>query len=134
MKAKLPTALVDPRRAYLPPTPKPFQKGQEAWNKKPPPNPKGNPSSLSPRPKGYELNLRRACRELTPEILEHLKAKLPEPRDGVIAASLLLAYGWGRPTQQINARVITSAGDLTDEELRAIIDGGQAQGQIGDDP
>lgn len=130
MRAKLPTEAVHPTRSTPPKTPKPFTKGYQ-------PNlNRGLANVVLPdgqgRPKGYEGNLRRECRALTPEIIEHLRAKLGVPRDGVIAASLLLAYGWGRPTQQINARVITSAGDLTDEELQAIIEGGAAQEQIGD--
>jgi hypothetical protein len=56
----------------------------------------GNPSG---RPRGIEAR----CREFTKDALQALVAALANPKERVQAASTLLAYGWGRPKQTIEA-------------------------------
>jgi hypothetical protein len=66
------------------------------------------------RPKGSKskvtLAIREAAREYTTEALERL-AQLMRAKDfpavSHAAASTLLAYGWGRPTQSVEATVNT---------------------------
>jgi hypothetical protein len=85
----------------------------------------GNPSG---KPK-MNVELRQACRDMTAEVLEALRGRLHTAKDAVAAANLILAYGYGRPVQNVNARVIRSMGDLSDEELQAIIAAGDAETQ-----
>lgn len=68
-------------------------------------------------------------REFTPEIIEALRQSLKTSGDRVAAANTLLAYGYGRPIQSVNHRVIRSWSELTGEELDALI----AQGRADDD-
>jgi hypothetical protein len=57
------------------------------------------------------------AREMTPEVMAALLEALKKPGERVPAASVLLAYGYGKPTQTLNVRKITSVQDLTDDEL-----------------
>lgn len=71
-------------------------------------------------------DLRDACRQHTDVAIAALLKGLNNVTTLVPAAALLLAYGYGRPTQNINHRVIRSFADLTDEELAAIVAQGEA--------
>jgi hypothetical protein len=80
------------------------------------PGQSGNPG----RPRKIPLSLRDAARALTPETLAALKAALAKPGERVPAATLLLAYAWGKPINNVQVRVISGVQDLTDDELRTI--------------
>jgi hypothetical protein len=86
------------------------------------PGESGNPSG---RPK-QDPELRQACRAMAPEVLDVLRKRLHTAKDSVAASKLILAYGFGQPVQTINARVIRSMSDLSDEELQALIAAGEA--------
>jgi hypothetical protein len=61
------------------------------------------------------------------QAIQALVAALKHPSTRVSAATALLDRGYGRPIQTQHTRVIRSASDLTDEELAAIIAGGEAE-------
>jgi hypothetical protein len=79
-----------------------FKKGQSG-------NPGGRPVILQ--------DVKRLAQERTPEAVEALVAALKKPGERVAAATVLLAYGYGRPMQNVNMRVIRTVDDLTDAEL-----------------
>jgi hypothetical protein len=79
-----------------------FQKGQSG-------NPGGRPAVVK--------TLQAIAREMTPQAMEALRLALDDPKQRVAAASVLLAYGYGKPAQTLNVRKITSVHDLTDDEL-----------------
>ncbi len=62
-------------------------------------------------------------RKLTPETLEAIRAALKKPGERVPAVALCWAYGYGRPIQNTNVRVVTRIEDLSDSELEAIANG-----------
>lgn len=72
-------------------------------------NPGGRPTVVK--------TIQHMAREKTPEVIKALLAALERPRERVAAATVLLAYGYGRPVQATNVRVIRSIQDLTGEEL-----------------
>lgn len=80
------------------------------------PGQSGNPSG---RPAGTREFVEQ-CRKLAPEAITALREALKRPRDCVAAANTLLAYGYGRPVQTQNIRVIRSFEDLSEEELRQL--------------
>lgn len=80
------------------------------------PGQSGNPGRASKWP----VSLRDACRELTPATLNALKSALQKPGERVPAATLLLAYGYGKPISNVAVRVIGGVADLSDAELIAI--------------
>jgi hypothetical protein len=59
----------------------------------------------------------RELRAAADKAFAALLAALETPRERVAAATVLLAYAYGRPVQTL--RVIRSIGDLDEEELRA---------------
>ena len=73
------------------------------------------------RPK-LKANLQELCRNLTDRSVEALTqyTALTVPKERVRAAEILLAYGYGRPLQTQNLRVIRGIEDLSDEELAAL--------------
>jgi hypothetical protein len=82
------------------------------------------PASTDPHQSGTpggrskdEKELREQCRGAADKAFAALLAALETPRERVAAATVLLAYGYGRPVQTL--RVIRSFGDLDEEELRA---------------
>ena len=82
----------------------------------PKPWPKGVSGNPGGRPKG-DKELREACRQNAGKAIQALLAALQSPRERVTAAAILLAYGYGRPVQTQNVRVIHSIEDLSEEEL-----------------
>jgi hypothetical protein len=60
------------------------------------PGKSGNPGG---RPKGIQ----HLARKHTTEAIAALVAALDNPKERVPAATVLLAYGWGRPVQQFDA-------------------------------
>ena len=88
-----------------------FQKGEVS-------NPRGRPKVVK--------HIQELARANTEEAVHALLAALKNPGERVPAATVLLAYGYGRPIQNATVRVIRSIEDLTDEELMAIAgDGGE---------
>jgi Family of unknown function (DUF5681) len=67
-------------------------------------NPGGRPAALR--------GIQELARQHTSEAVDALRAALKRPRERVRAAELLLAYAYGRPTQQVNL-----GGGLTLEQL-----------------
>jgi hypothetical protein len=80
-------------------------------------NPNGRPAVVK--------NVQALAREHTEAAVSALVAALEKPAERVQAANVLLAYGYGRPVQTQNVRVIPSMVDLTTEELKALARGGQ---------
>lgn len=68
-------------------------------------------------------HIQELARQHTPEALQALLDALKMPGERVPAANVLLAYGYGRPTQRNDVRVIRSIEDLTDAELAALAGG-----------
>ncbi len=62
------------------------------------PGQSGNPGG---RP-AVARDIQLLARQHTPEAVEALRAALKRPGERVRAAEVLLAYGYGRPTQQID--------------------------------
>ncbi len=58
----------------------------------------------------------------TRQAYEALVAALKRPGERVPAATVLLSYGWGKPVQTANVRVIASFADLSTEELQKLLD------------
>lgn len=85
-------------------------------------NPHGRPSVMK--------DLKLACQEMVPEVLAALKLALTKPTERVPAATLCLAYGFGKPVARIEHRLIRSMSDLTDEELQALIASGEAEADV----
>jgi hypothetical protein len=75
-------------------------------------NPGGRPAIVK--------NIQELARQHTAHAVAALLAALQKPGERVAAAQVLLAYGYGRPVQTANLRVVRSWEDLTDEELRAL--------------
>jgi hypothetical protein len=69
-----------------------YQRGLRVWQ----PGESGNPGG---RPKGIQ----HLARKHTTEAIAALVAALDNPKERVPAATVLLAYGWGRPVQQFDA-------------------------------
>ena len=76
-------------------------------------NPGGRPAVVK--------HIQELARQHTADAVEALIAALQKPGERVAAASTLLAYGYGRPTQTMNVRKISSWADLTDEELEMLV-------------
>lgn len=72
-------------------------------------NPGGRPALL----KGVQA----LARERTEDSVNALLAALKVPGERVAAATILLAYGYGRPVQTMHLRKIRDIGDLDDDEL-----------------
>lgn len=91
------------------------------------PGKSGNPGG---RPKG-NTDLRKACRDLTDDVLTAWKAALLVPGERVMAGDRIMAYAYGKPVARIDHRIIRSTADLSDEELAALIASGDeaADGQ-----
>ncbi len=75
-------------------------------------NPGGRPAILK--------QVKELAREHTEDAVNALIAALLNPGERVQAATILLAYGYGRPQQNINVRRINSVDDLDEDELHAI--------------
>lgn len=75
-------------------------------------NPGGRPALL----KGVQA----LARERTEDSVRALLQALKVPGERVAAATILLAYGYGRPVQTMNLRRIREIGDLDEEELVAL--------------
>jgi hypothetical protein len=65
-------------------------------------------------------SIQEIARAHTHEAVKALVDALSRPNERVAAATVLLAYGYGRPVQSMQIRVIKSVEDLTDTELRAL--------------
>jgi hypothetical protein len=87
----------------------------------------GNPGG---RPKS-NYSMQERCRALDDQSIAALEKALENPRERVAAASILLAYGHGRPLQTNVVRQIRDIADLTDAELAAII--GSASASVEND-
>jgi hypothetical protein len=62
--------------------------------------------------------LRESCREVTPAVIERLKAEVAESGPEWLAASkVLLAYGWGTPRQSIDVARSEDDGDTLEGEI-----------------
>jgi hypothetical protein len=81
--------------------------------------PKGKSANPGGRPKEV-ADIKRLARQYTPEAVKALRQALKRNEHAVSAATLLLAYGYGKPASTINVRQITDLADLTEDELRAI--------------
>jgi len=79
-----------------------FVKGQSG-------NPAGKPAIAK--------HIKDLAREHTDEAVQALIKALGNSGERVHAATILLAYGYGRPQQTINVRKIKSIDDLDEEEL-----------------
>lgn len=91
----------------------PFKPGQSG-------NPAGRPKEI--------LDLKRMCREMLPEVIEALRQSLTSgSAERVQAANTLLAYGFGKPVARVDHRIIRSVGDLTEDELSAILAAGEQE-------
>lgn len=75
-------------------------------------NPGGRPAVVK--------SVQDLARQHTADAVGALVAALAKPGERVPAANVLLAYGYGRPAQTQNVRVIRSIEDLTDAELAAL--------------
>ena len=98
-------------------------KGQvpaHAWKAGESGNPGGRPAAVR--------ELRALARTHTREAMLALVAALQRPREAVAAATIILAYGHGRPVQNVVARVIRGVEDLTDAEIAALL--GQSAEEI----
>ena len=82
------------------------------WAKGKSANPGGRPKEVA--------DIKRLARQYTPEAVKALRQALKRNEHAVAAATLLLAYGYGKPASTINVRQITDLADLTEDELRAI--------------
>jgi hypothetical protein len=60
--------------------------------------------------------------------MDALLVALTKPRERVAAITLIFAYAYGRPIQNVVARVIRGVEDLTDAEIAALL--GQSAGEI----
>lgn len=86
----------------------------------------GQVTNPAGRPK-IAATIKELCRELTPECIETLRACLPVEGERIPAVTLILAYGYGRPVQTQNVRVIRGMADLTEEELIALAEDAESQ-------
>jgi hypothetical protein len=95
---------------------------------------KGQSANPGGRPKEV-ADIKRLARQYTPEAVRALRQALKRNEHAVAAATLLLAYGYGKPASTINVRQITDLADLTEDELRAIAGVGAApiEGQAQED-
>src|SRR5277367_6492497 len=81
-------------------------------------NPGGRPAVVK--------DIQELARQHTPESVDALLAALKRPGERVRAAEVLLAYGYGRPTQQMDV-----TGKLTLEALvNAAIEAGKPAGPV----
>ena len=94
------------------PAPKGTKAPSTAWK----PGQSGNPGG---RPK-ITADIKELARVHTLDAVKALVEALARPEHAVPAAGMLLAYGYGRPTQNVNIRKIGDWGDLTEEELVAL--------------
>jgi hypothetical protein len=76
-------------------------------------NPGGRPAIVK--------NIQELARQHTGDAVKAFVAALKNPRERVAAANVLLGYGYGRPVQTQNVRMIRSFADLTDEEIAALV-------------
>jgi hypothetical protein len=83
------------------------------------PGQSGNPGG---RPKILQ-NVKALAQARTEEAVEALVQALKKPGERVHAATILLAYGYGRPVQNVQMRVIRGIEDLSEEELVALTKG-----------
>jgi hypothetical protein len=82
-------------------------------------NPHGRPAVAK--------NIQELARQHTSESVEALLAALRNPGERVRAAEVLLAYGYGRPIQTQNIRVISDWAELSDAEVAALAVSGKRQ-------
>lgn len=87
------------------------------------PGKSGNPSGRK-KATPDELELRRLCRETTPEVLTRLKSialKSKDPRAAIRACEVILDRGFGRPPQHLelsgNLNTTPDLSQYTTEEL-----------------
>lgn len=73
-------------------------------------NPGGRPAIVK--------SIQELTRQKTPEAIAALLAALKKPGERVSAASVLPAYGYGRPVQTQSLRVVRRLEDLSEEELK----------------
>jgi hypothetical protein len=84
----------------------------------------GNPKG---RPRQLVSDIKPLAREHAHEAIKALVAALKVKGERVPAATTLLAYGYGRPIQNANLRVINRIEDLSDAELEAIASGAETE-------
>ena len=87
--------------------------GNPAWKKgMVSANPSGRPKT--------DLDIQSVARQKVPAAIKALEDALTDTKSRVAAAQIILAYAYGRPMQNINARLIRSVEDLSEKELLAI--------------
>jgi len=78
------------------------------------------PEPPKPSRRQQQQSARDEARPYTRKSVEALAAALEVPGERVAAATTLMAYGWGRPVNQVEVRTINDFEDLTFEERRTL--------------